>query len=80
MTSTLDPRRTIAELKELRQLTADANGAQKDEIGRCLAGIGKANGAGLNGHSLNGHASKMVRAKPGILAKPARAQESRASA
>ena len=40
---------------------------------------GKANGAGLNGHSLNGHASKMVRAKPGILAKPAQAQESRAS-
>ena len=41
---------------------------------------GKANGAGLNGHSLNGHASKTVRAKPGILAKPAQAQESRASA
>ena len=29
MTSTLDPRRTIAELQELRQLTADANGAQR---------------------------------------------------
>src|SRR5512146_2627319 len=29
MTTTLDPHRTIAELKELRQLTSDANGAQR---------------------------------------------------
>ena len=29
MTTTLDPRRTIAELQELRRLTADANGAQR---------------------------------------------------
>ncbi|HEY3755246.1 MAG TPA: Zn-dependent hydrolase [Opitutaceae bacterium] len=29
MPSTIDPRRTIAELKELRQLTGDANGAQR---------------------------------------------------
>ena len=29
MTNPLDPRRTIAELQELRRLTADANGAQR---------------------------------------------------
>lgn len=29
MPSTIDPRRTIAELKELRELTGDANGAQR---------------------------------------------------
>ncbi len=29
MTNSLDPRRTIAELQELRRLTADANGAQR---------------------------------------------------
>ena len=29
MSALLDPRRTIAELKELRGFTADANGAQR---------------------------------------------------
>src|SRR5262245_16852464 len=29
MAATLDPRRTVAELKELRQLTSDENGAQR---------------------------------------------------
>ena len=29
MTSQLDPKRTIAELKDLRRLTADENGAQR---------------------------------------------------
>jgi len=41
---------------------------------------GKANGAGLNGHALNGHSGKSATAKSSILAKPAQAQESRASA
>jgi len=44
----------------------------------------KLNGAQLNGKSLNGHAGKsarkMVAAKPGILAKPQQASESRAQA
>ena len=29
MAAPLDPRRTVAELKELRQLTSDENGAQR---------------------------------------------------
>ena len=41
---------------------------------------GKANGAGLNGHALNGHSGKSATAKSSILAKPAQAQASRASA
>ncbi len=38
------------------------------------------NGAGLNGHALNGHAGRGVTARPGIVAKPRPARDSRASA
>ena len=72
-------------LKEAEKQKARAVKARKTSARKAGAKArqqlnGKVNGAGLNGHSLNGHVSKMVAAKPGILAKPRQARESRASA